>query len=254
MSLLKTVAKQLRLQYYKGNRFQCNFCKVGLREFLRVGSQEPVIFETKMAGAGYRPTQCPKCGSRDRQRLLLLYLQEYTNLFKDDSEKSLLHVSPNFLIRKELEKLSSLNYIKVDKFMPGYSYPSDTVNMDITDIQYEEDIFDIILCNHVLEHIPNDKLAISELYRVLKPGGFSILQVPISTVNRVTQEDLSVNSDELRKKYYGQFDHVRLYGLDYKNKLIDAGFSVHIINLNSDPMFIKYGLNPIENLYVCKKS
>ena len=99
--------------------------------------------------------------------------------------------------------------------------------MDITDIPFEKDTFDFILCNHVLEHVPDDKLAMSELYRVMKKGGNGIFQVPIDYGRATTYEDWTITTPEERKKAFGQHDHVRWYGQDYKLRLHEAGFSVH---------------------------
>ena len=100
------------------------------------------------------------------------------------------------------------------------------VKMDITDIQYDDDSFDAIVCCHVLEHVLDDRKAISEFYRTLKPGGWAILQVPVSLSLYTTLEDPTVTTREGRERVFGQANHVRLYGKNYKNRLEEAGFSV----------------------------
>lgn len=128
--------------------------------------------------------------------------------------------------------------------------------IDITDINFENDYFDFIICNHVLEHIQNDRKAMSELFRVLKPGGEAILQVPISKYNKETFEDSSVTTQEEREKYFGQRDHVRIYGKDYKKRLEDVGFKVNLYDIKKDlniKEIKKLGLNEEENLYIGNK-
>jgi len=128
--------------------------------------------------------------------------------------------------------------------------------MDITDIQYVDNTFDAILCNHVLEHIPDDKKAMKELSRVLKPNGWAILQVPLDPNLDKTFEDPSVTSPEERKRVFGQKDHVRIYGKDYKDRLEEAGFDVKVDNfveeLNEETVD-KYGLRRDHNVYFCSK-
>lgn len=129
--------------------------------------------------------------------------------------------------------------------------------VDITRLPYEDDKFDYILCNHVLEHIPDEQLALSELRRVLKPEGVAFLNVPIDNALTETLENPAYDTDALRLKYYGQCDHVRKYGLDYEKHLEEAGFhvtSIIIKNYFSPKAICKYGLNPDERIYSCRKS
>ena len=128
--------------------------------------------------------------------------------------------------------------------------------IDITDINFGNDYFDFIICSHVLEHVQDDRKAMSELFRVLKPGGEAILQVPTSKYNKKTFEDFSITSPEEREKYFGQKDHVRIYGKDYKNRLESVGFKVKLYDIKKDLSIQdikKYGLNKEEILYIGKK-
>jgi len=106
--------------------------------------------------------------------------------------------------------------------------------IDITDISFGNDYFDFIICNHVLEHIQDDRKAMSELFRVLKPSGEAILQVPISKNAKETFEDFSITSPEEREKYFGQKDHVRIYGKNYKNRLENVDFKVELYDIKKD--------------------
>jgi len=128
--------------------------------------------------------------------------------------------------------------------------------IDIKDINFEDNFFDVIICNHVLEHIVDDRKAMCELFRVLKPGGEAILQVPISKYNKKTFEDFSIILPEEREKYFGQKDHVRIYGKDYKNRLERIGFKVELYDIKNDlniQDIKKFGLNEEEILYIGKK-
>ena len=129
------------------------------------------------------------------------------------------------------------------------------VQMDITRIQFPDDTFDVIYCSHVLEHVPEDRQAMREFHRVLKPGGWTVLQVPV-TVD-VTFEDPTVTDPAERKRLFGQNDHVRRYGPDYRDRLVGAGFTVQAIPCTSqfsEREIRKYGLDRTENVYLCRKA
>lgn len=197
----------------EGNAFHCPCCGGFFPGFIAGG---PVL----------RPKACcPRCGSLERHRLLWLYLQEKTDFFT--RQLSVLHVAPESIFQEQFRKVPNLDYISAD-----IASPLAMVKMDITDIQFPNNTFDVILCSHVLEHIPDDRLAIRELYRVLKPGGWAILQVPIDTKRESTYEDPAITSAEDRKKYFGQDDHVRWYGNDYSQRLREGGFEIEEDNFS----------------------
>jgi SAM-dependent methyltransferase len=155
------------------------------------------------------------------------------------------------------KKQKQINYYPGDKFISGLKYPRGTKNIDIMNIAYPDNFFDSILCSHVLEHVPDDMQAMREFYRVLKPGGWAILQVPIDYSKATTFEDSRITTPEEREKYFGQCDHVRLYGCDYPNRLIQAGFKVDNIdfcNTFSKEEQIKFGLDAKDGIiYLCRK-
>jgi SAM-dependent methyltransferase len=128
--------------------------------------------------------------------------------------------------------------------------------LDLVDVDQPDDLFDVIICNHVLEHVPDDRRAMSELYRVLKPGGFAILQVPISFVIERTIEDPSISEPAERARLFGQPDHVRLYGADYPDRLGEAGFQVEVFQTSR--AFAgeaeELEINPAENIYIGRKA
>ncbi len=131
-------------------------------------------------------------------------LDSELNVFNNNKSYSILHLAPEWRLSEKFLKYKYKQYICSDKFMPGYHYPKHTIDMDIMDIKFNENTFDLVLCNHVLEHIPDDIAAMKELYRVLKPNGTAILQVPISSTLMKTFEDTNIKTDEEREEIYGQ--------------------------------------------------
>ncbi len=197
-------------------------------------------------GPNLRPNACcPRCGSLERHRLLWLYLQQKTNLFRD--KLRVLHFAPEKIFQDALRTLPNLDYVSADLYSPLAM-----VKMDITDITFPDDSFDVILCSHVLEHIPDDRKAMAELYRVLKPGGWAILQVPIDPKLDTTYEDPSIVTPEERKRHFGQDDHVRWYGRDYGDRLKQAGFNLRLDQFG-DEVPDGYGIIRNEEIYWCAK-
>ena len=235
--VIRSMYFSLRSMLYSGNQVLCPCCGNRARKFLAAGNNN-------------RPNvKCPRCNSLERHRLLWLYLQNRTCLFSDTL--SVLHFAPELIFQKNLISKPNLDYVSAD-----IASPDAMISMDITDIQCSDDSFDVILCSHVLEHVEDDQKALRELFRVLKPGGWAILQVPIDSDREVTFEDGSIVSPHERKRILGHHDHVRIYGRDYKNRLERAGFAVkvddYIKNLGADEVR-KYGLAD-EDIYLCTKS
>lgn len=223
--MLKKAYQQAYSFAYRGSGYYCPFCQYYHQHFLPDGMKAKVIEKYQVIGGGYRPNcLCPKCGSKDRERLLYQFLQRKTDLFSD-TPKRVLHIAPEKNLKKALQKQSQLNYLNAD-----LAAGAADVQMDITQIDYPDNYFDVILCNHVLEHIPNDQKAMQELYRVLKPHGWAILQVPFAEKLAKTYEDFSITDPAEREIHFGQFDHVRIYGQDYPQKLQNAGFNVSTYN------------------------
>jgi len=239
----------LKLKYF-GTKFTCPFCKGIFRTFLPFGVKNPIFEEKNIIGGGYRlNVMCPCCNSTDRERNIYLYLKNKTNIFNEDI--TLLHVAPESNLKKVFINCSTIHYLTVD-----LKSTSVMAKMDLTNIACIDNSFDVIICNHVFEHIPNDRKAISELYKVLKRGGWAILQVPISQSLTATYEDPSITGQEEREKIFGQKDHVRIYAKDYIKKLQNAGFSVEIYNYaieHGENASKKYGLLKEEDIYICSK-
>jgi len=202
-------------------------------------------------GGGYRYALCPRCYSTYRERLVYWHIVNKTNILYSQKIIKLLHIAPEKNLQKVLKAFSKIKYISGD-LNPLVA----DIEIDITDINFEDDYFDFIICNHVLEHIVDDRKAMSELFRVLRPKGFTILQVPISKKAKETFEDFSIISSKEREKYFGQKDHVRIYGQDYKERLESIGFKVNLYDIKNDLSIQdikKYGLNEEEILHIGKR-
>lgn len=168
----------------------------------------------------------PSTLSLERHRLLWLYLKNETNFF---SEKlKVLHFAPEQAFYKRFRKMKNLEYVTTD-----LNSPLADVKADICNLPFKDHEFNIILCNHVLEHIPDDTQAMQELFRVLKPNGMAILQIPQDLNKEKTFEDDSITDKKERAKIFGQYDHVRIYGRDYFDKLRRIGFKVDEVDYTS---------------------
>jgi len=256
------LAKKLRGAYQKasalilrGDAYYCPYCRNSFRKFRPGGIDLPVIYEKQVIGAGYRLNNvCPRCYSLDRDRLVYLFLDQKTNIFS--APMKVLHVAPESCLRSILSQLPNITYDVGMKYREGFYYDRITNIIDITDLKFEDEIFDVIICNHVLEHVKDDLKAIGEFYRILKPGGWAILQVPISKISDTTFEDNSVVTPEQREKVFGQYDHVRIYGQDYPRRLENRGFTVKRHNPYKDQWPVeldKYAINPEEDLFIAYK-
>lgn len=192
----------------------------------------------------------PSTLSLERHRLLWLYLKNETNFFK--SKLKVLHFAPEQAFYKKFRRLENLEYITTD-----LNSPLADVKADICSLPFKENEFDVILCNHVLEHIPNDTLAMQELYRVMKSGGWGIFQIPQDLNRETTFEDDSITNKKERAKLFGQYDHVRVYGRDYFDKLRSIGFKVEEVDYSlilSEEEINKFSLAKGEIIPVVHKS
>ncbi len=169
----------------------------------------------------------PENGARNRQRLVWLYLKNETEIFKKPLR--LLHVAPELPYMEKFRLQNNLDYVPGDKMVEGYNNQSGILNIDLTSLKFADNSFDYIVCNHVMEHIPEDFNAISEMYRVLKPGGTAIITTPIDENLKQTNEDPTVITPEQREKHFGQWDHVRYYGTDIKGRFEKPGFTVNLV-------------------------
>jgi len=224
--------------YLKGSRFTDPIDEKSFRSFLPYGY-----------GKQRKNALAPGTLSLERHRLLWLYLKNETDFFT--ASLKVLHMAPEQCFLKRFKNLKNLDYLTADLYSPIVD-----VKADICDLPFEENSFDIIFCNHVLEHIEDDKKAMSELYRVLKPGGMGIFQIPQDLSREKTYEDFSITNPEERAKHFGQYDHVRVYGKDYFGRLRAVGFKVEEVNYSekiSSELIEKYCLTKGEILPVCFK-
>ncbi|MDZ7797019.1 MAG: methyltransferase domain-containing protein [Candidatus Marinimicrobia bacterium] len=221
------------IPYYGKNRY-CPVCGKSSRCFRPFGRVQR------------ENAQCVHCGALERHRLVWLFFQKKTDLF-NGKVKKMLHVAPERCFESIFKKRLGSNYLTADLFNPRAM-----IKMDICDIQFPDNYFDVIYCSHVLEHVLDDKQAMREFFRVLKTNGWAILNVPIS--RKKTFEDPSIVEPKERQKAFGLKSHVRRYGPDYADRLRDSGFTVKIIkadNLASSDEAVKMGLTG--EIYYCTK-
>lgn len=197
--------------YYGSNKY-CPICDKSSSQFRQFG-----ITPRQFA-------QCPHYHSLERHRLSWWFFLKRTNIFSGVAHK-ILHVAPEGCFAPRLHARFGSNYTSAD-----ISGQNVSVKMDITDIEFPANHFDIIYCSHVLEHVVDDHKAMTEFYRVLNPGGWAILLVPIMAEK--TFEDFSITTPQERLKAFGQSDHVRSYGYDYYDRLVSAGFDVEVIRIH----------------------
>lgn len=224
--------------FYIGNNYYCPICKRNFRDFLsnfNIPNRKNII--------------CPKCGSFERHRLMWIYLKKYTNFFS--APLKVLHFAPLAFMEKIFKRLPNLDYRSADLNSPFVMF-----KIDITNIPYNSNSFDVIICNHVLEHIEDDKKALEELFRIMKVGGWAIISCPIDHDRPDKFEVKSINSPEARKQFYGSKDHIRIYGKNFKNYLESFGFKVKELDFSNNiqiKIFKKMRLNRNEQLYCCYK-
>ncbi|NHM08267.1 class I SAM-dependent methyltransferase [Flavobacterium sp. CYK-4] len=191
----------------------------------------------------------PSTLSLERHRLLWLYLKNETDFFT--APKKVLHFAPEQAFYQLFRNQKNLDYTTTDLLSPLAD-----VKADICNLPFEDNTYDVILCNHVLEHIPDDTKAMQELYRVLKPGGLGIFQIPQDLSRETTFADNSITDPKERAKIFGQYDHVRVYGRDYFEKLRSIGFEVQEVDYTkslSPELVERYCLAPGEIIPVCSK-
>jgi SAM-dependent methyltransferase len=196
--------------FHAGHQVECPCCGSQFRAFAR-------------AGIPSRPNaECLACGALERHRLEYLYLRNETPLFSGQNHK-VLHVAPEPALRRVLASAASIRYVTADLMAHDVD-----VRMDVTSIPFPDGSFDFILCNHVLEHVPDDRRAMREFHRVLSPDGQAILQVPISMSRVSTFEDSTATKPRERERLFGQYNHVRRYGRDIVDRLLEVGFTVNV--------------------------
>ena len=224
--------------FFKGSNFTDPIDGKSYRKFLPYGygKQRPNALS-------------PGTLSLERHRQMWLYLQNETNFFTH--KLKVLHIAPEQEFLRKFKKMKNLEYTSADLFSPIVD-----VKADILDLPFEDNTYDVIICNHVLEHIVDDRKAMSELYRVMKSGGWGIVQVPMKNSLEKTYEDFTIIDPKERQKHFGQYDHVRWYGMDYFDRLKSVGFDADINFYSqkfSEADIKRFGLNKNEILPVVRK-
>ena len=225
---------------YRGSEVFCVVCKQEARKFMPYGRGES---ERENA-------LCPNCLSLERHRLIWSFLKRKTNFF--DNQLRMLHIAPEVCFIDRIANLENIDYITAD-----LESPLAQVKLDVHNIPFVENSFDIVMCNHVLEHVDDDQQAMREIFRVLRRGGWAIMQSPIDYDRTETYEDSSITSPRDRALHFGQNDHQRVFGLDYSRRLTQAGFAVteeRLVQAMSPSELARFGFESNEVLFFCEKA
>jgi SAM-dependent methyltransferase len=235
---LSYIFMRISALFYKGDNVECPVCGSQFSKFLPYGHN--IIRKNAL---------CPKCLSLERHRLMWMFLRDRTDFFR--ANLKVLHVAPEQCFYSKFRKLKNLNYITAD-----LESPIAEVRLDIQNMPFKDNEFDMVICNHVLEHVKDDKKAMSEILRVLKKGGFALIHVPIDYSMKETYENNSVTGPKEREKHFRQKDHFRLYGLDFPDRMKKAGFKITDSNYTDklDKETIeRYGLIKDEYMFAYRK-
>ena len=223
---------------YLGLRYVCPVCRWRLRGFTQGGAS------LRARDRGY----CPRCNSKARHRRTWLFLEAHTDLF--DRRRRLLHVSPKYSLSRRFVRMGHLFYVAGDIGRR----PHIGARLDLSQLPFRDGAFDSIICIHVLEHVDDDRAAIGEMYRVLEPGGWALISVPIR-LDQPTFEDPSIRDPAEREAAFGETTHVRYYGRDLEDRLARAGFDVELDLASGVPESerLRFGLLDDENIFFCRK-
>lgn len=228
---MKEALAKLRRLIYRGDRVECSCCGETFSLFLF---------------SPYMTARCPNCLSMERYRLLCRFLREETDF--GTKPVRVLDIAPTWCFQEFCRSYDNIEYLSID-----IRSPMAMRHMDIRDLRFGDDTFDHLFCYHVLEHVDDDRKAMSELHRILKPGGWGIIQVPIQVEKTVERSSLN---DEEQREILKFPDHRRAYGRDYKELLESAGFEVEVsqyVKRFSKDEIKRYGLDATEDLYICRK-
>ena len=213
MSSFKKIRNSIFRNIHSGNRYHCIYCQQTASRFRAAGSHSKRIATLDAVGTARRKNAiCPSCGSSDRSRLLRLYLDK--QLPESVPAQRLLHIAPDDILARWLSQQPNI------EFTCGSLYPEDfaefnAIALDVTQIKFPDNYFDIILCNHVLQQVPDHLIAMQEISRILKPGGWGIIQAPIARKLDTTDEDTSIENHRERRRRFGSTLYYRIYGKDY---------------------------------------
>lgn len=233
-------AARLLSIFYIGHKVECPVCNSKYRKFLPYGRNT----------SSRENALCPSCLSLERHRLMALYMKRKTNFYT--ANLKVLHVAPEYCFIDRFEQMKNLDYITAD-----IESPLAKVKMNIHQIPFPENTFDVAICNHVMEHVDDYILAMSELHRVLKPGGWALIQSPQDMKYEVTYEDPTITDPKEREIHFLQNDHLRLFGRNYGRELEKGGFKVTEDRFVMDELtraeVQRYSLPGEEIVYFCQK-
>ena len=257
----KALRRKIQLGKYRGTEFRCPVCGVALSAF-KAGA---VSYERMLREHGYiypldaietfntAAYACPSCDASDRERLYALYLDRVLSVGNQARRYRLLEFAPSFGLSRKLKRHPLVDYRSADLYRNNVDD-----RVDITDMRgYRDGSFDIVLCSHVLEHVPDDRRAMRELHRILRPDGLAIVMVPLVHGVDETNEDPAIDNPALRWKYFGSDDHLRQYGQrDFADRLAAAGFRVERLGIDffTAEAFQRAGIAPDSVLYVVRKA
>ena len=222
----------------RGRRVECPVCGRKFRKFFSYGYVE-------MRGGAL----CPHCMSLERHRLLWLWLQRHSDLFT--ARPRLLHVAPEHCYIRRFERLMGDNYVTAD-----LESPLAKVKLDVQQMPFEAEEFDVVICNHILEHVDSDRKALEEIFRVMRCGGWGILLSPVDYGLESSYEDPTKTTPEERREAFGQPDHLRIFGRDYADRLRAVGFEVEeikAIDFLSAEEITRYGI-ATDRIHFVRKS
>jgi SAM-dependent methyltransferase len=233
MQLRGALARRIRRARLRGDAVECPCCGRTWSAFAPAWNRPGAI--------------CPGCGAHERHRGLWLYLRERVGLGREPLR--LLHFAPEYALRVPIEALEGVDYVTADLDPTGVD-----VQLDITAMPFADGEFDAIICSHVLEHVSDDRAAMSELARVLRPGGWLLVLVPLDAHRERTHEDPAVRTPEDREREFLQRDHVRLYAPDVADRLREAGLTVRADRLAEalpEGAIARHGLLADETVFHC---
>ena len=236
LQLVSHVFLRILSVFYRGKGVECPVCTHSFRKFLPYGRK------------ARENALCPNCLALERHRLMWLFLENETRFFSD--RLKVLHIAPELCFIPRFNRLENLEYITGD-----LESPLAKVKMDIHQIPFDDNSFDVVFCNHVLEHVKDDLLACREINRVLKPDGWGIVQSPVYDMD-TTVEDISVTDPSERERLFGQRDHLRKYGNDYAERLSRSGLKVEgnkFVKSLGKEKITKHALAPDEIIFCCRK-
>ena len=245
----------LRRAAYWGNGQSCVLCGNSVRHFIPHGGGAEVLDRRQVVGGMKRvEDRCPVCHGADRTRMMMLYLETRTDVGKGPVK--LLHVAPDFGLYLWLKRQKGLDYTGTDLDASRYRHIDGIQSADLTATPFADGTFDVIVCSHVLEHVPDDAAAFTEILRILRPGGHALLLTPYALDGKGTEEDPSISDPAEQDRRFGQWDHVRLYDRgDFVARMEKAGFEASLYNpFEAEPdRAERLHLNPIEVLPIGRK-